>query len=421
VGSAAVKAGLALLLLLPGSVFGAEPAILSWPDCVSLAMRQNPALAASRRSLEAGQASYKGSYNGFLPQVSLTNSYRESDSSGSGTLRWSAGAQASLNLWDMDRFAAIKASRASLSSAEAGLRQASSALRFNLRRAFAQLLFAQQNVQVSGMIRDLRRNDAQMVQLRYESGRESKGNMLRANAQAEQAAADLAQAERDLRAAQRALDAQLGIDDFSVVAATGALEAPGAPAYPEQMAALTVLRPDVAAQEAAVKSARASLLSARSGLSPKLSLNYGRSFSDTSEFPNGNPAWTFGGTLSLPIFGDGPTATYFSSTAAKRKLEKAEQDLRTVRNAARIDLEDSWAEFAGAGDQVRVQAALLEAARQRNDEEDVRYASGLVSFDNWERVVSDRVGAERQALASRRSAVTAMAGWERSLGIGLEE
>jgi hypothetical protein len=68
-----------------------------------------------------------------------------------------------------------------------------------------------------------------------------------------------------------------------------------------------------------------------------------------------------------------------------------------------------------------VQQALLAAARQRSAEADVRYQSGLLTYDNWEIIVSDRISTERQAISAKLAAVNAEAAWERSLGKGLGE
>ena len=68
-----------------------------------------------------------------------------------------------------------------------------------------------------------------------------------------------------------------------------------------------------------------------------------------------------------------------------------------------------------------MQQALLAAARQRSAEADVRYQSGLLTYDNWEIIVSDRISTERQAISAKLAAVNAEAAWERSLGKGLGE
>jgi len=393
---------------------------LTWEDCVAMASARNPELAASALSVDSSRASFYGSFNGLLPKLSLSNSYSDSKAS-DGSSRWSAQGSLSMDVFNMGSVNSVRSAWAGLGQARASQRSASSSLRLNLRRAFAQLLFAQRIVEVSRSIRDLRDKDSQLVVLRYDSGRESKGNMLRSKAQVLQAEADLSQDLRDLRTAQRALDRYLGIDEFSAVTASGTLGARPAPDFPKDLKALAVGRPDVAVQEASVRSAQVALSQSRASLWPSVSVNYSRSRTGREEFPYSRYNWSFGGSLSYALFGGGPTAAYFASAASKKSLEKAREDLRSVRNQAMLDLETAWSQYSGAVEQTKVQELLLEAARLRNSESDVRYESGLLNFENWETIVSERVNSERQAIQAQLSAAQAEAAWEKALGKALGE
>lgn len=410
------------LLLLASPVLAAEPPrVLNWEDCVQIALSRNPDLASSQLALKANQYSYYGSFNGILPQLNLSNSYNYNAANNFGATHfWQAEASATMDVFDMSQIANIRSSRAAVTLAEAALRNTSATVRFNLREAFTQLLFAQLNVEVSRNILLMRQRSAQMLVLRYNAGQESKGNMMRSKAQALQAEAALNQAYRDLRAAQRALARQLGWDDFAFMTSTGTFETQAPPDQPpENFGPLLSQRPDVAVQEATVLSAKTALSQSWSSVWPKLSVNYARTIDGRTEFPNSNYNWSFVGLLSYPLFGGGPTATYFAVASARKNLEKAEQDLRTVQDSAIADLENSYAGFMDATEQVRVQTALLAAARQRNDEADVRYASGLLTYDNWEIIASDRISQERLAIQTQLNAAQAEAAWLKSLGKGL--
>ncbi len=400
----------------------AAPAkVLTWDDCVALALRKSPDLLSSLSAAQAAKYGSRGSYNGLFPSLTLSNGYSDSSANTSGD-KWTAQLQANAQLFNAGTIASIKSASAAYGQAQASERLTSASVRFSLRQAFAQVLFAERSVDVDRNIRDMRANGARLVTLRYDSGRESKGNMLRANAQLAQAEADLRQAERALRADQKALDRELGLDDFQDILATGALVAQDAPAAPGDENALLSRRPDVAVQEAAVRGAQAAVESARATLYPSLSGSYTRARGPgRAEFPNAVYSWVGGLTLSYSLFGAGPTSTYYAIKSANQSLERARQDLRTVRDAAVADLESSWSSYAGAVDQVAVQHALLAAARQRNDEADVRYASGLLTYDNWEIIATDRINSERQAVSADFNAVVQQAAWERSIGRQLGE
>ena len=72
-------------------------------------------------------------------------------------------------------------------------------------------------------------------------------------------------------------------------------------------------------------------------------------------------------------------------------------------------------------DQAVVADALLDAARVRNDEADIRYDSGLMTYDNWEIIASDRINQERQAIQAQLNEFNAAATWANALGKQLEE
>lgn len=409
----------ACLCLLPALAGAAEERVLTWEESVNEALNANPALASSRLSVDANRASYYSSFNGFLPSLSLSNSVSESNTSRQPA--YSASASASLTLFSVGQAASIRSAAASLNAAEASLRSTSAALRATLRQSFSALLFSHASLETARRITELRGHNAELVSLRYEAGRESKGNMLRAKAQALLAEVSVSIAGRDVRASQRTMARLLGREEFEAFVASGAFASAPPPSRPEDFRALLPLRTDVAIAEATLRSSKASLDSANSVFWPTLSASYSRTRSGATEFPSSRSGWSAGASLSYALFGGGPAAAYLNTKASRLGYEKTQSDLSSARQNALADLENAWADYANASDQVVVQNALLEAARQRNDEADVRYGSGLLSFDDWEVIVSDRVSTERQALSARRSAMDAETAWHRALGRALGE
>jgi len=145
-------------------------------------------------------------------------------------------------------------------------------------------LYQQQVISVSNTILSIRATNAQMVSLRYDSGRESKGNRMEADAQLLQAQTGLAQAKRDMRAAQQELNHQLGQDRYQAVETTGTLGA-AIPDGEPNFDSLVDHHPLVAESKADVESAQAAVKSAQSQAFPTLTANYTRSFSDHTFFP----------------------------------------------------------------------------------------------------------------------------------------
>jgi len=148
--------------------------------------------------------------------------------------------------------------------------------------------------------------NAQMIDLRYKSGSESKGNNMNTQAQFLQATVGLDQASRDIQVAQQQLSQVLGFDEFKTLAATGTWDVPPVPTpHPDFMTMLVKL-PQIRAQEAVVEQAQAAIKLAHSTLWPTLSLNYSKG---TEAPPNSLPVH-FGPSRELPtilFLADGPT------------------------------------------------------------------------------------------------------------------
>src|SRR5580693_3809168 len=94
---------------------------LTWQDCVAMATRHNPTLLAAMETMEQYHSLFKESFNGILPQISLSNSYTQSSSAhvsvgssgGSSIISdnsqvWQAGGTASLDLIDFGQWSSIQ-------------------------------------------------------------------------------------------------------------------------------------------------------------------------------------------------------------------------------------------------------------------------------------------------------------------------
>jgi outer membrane protein TolC len=401
---------------------------LSWEDCVKIALKNEPSLRAAWKTQQEQLASYYNSYNGFLPNVQLSDTYNKfqglagvSYSQGFvANFPYEAQGAASMNIFSYSALASIWSARALWLSSIAGRRGASQALRYNLKVAFSNLLYSQSSINVNWMIQDLWHKNYEMIYLRYRSGQESKGNMLVMRGLFLNALEGYYQALRNLRKNQKALAQYLGWGDFRPLEIDASFPA----AYqvrslPDDAALDKVLenRPDVATQKAAVKSAEASLSQTRSLLIPeaKVTGNYsqlGAEFSHQDAQSN----YSVVGMVSFPLLSGGLTSAWYQIKSAMKARDAAVQQLRTVEYAARQDLESTWSTFASAQDQQINQLNLLKAWRQRNAEDDILYQAGLMVFDIWEPIVAQRLSQEIIYLQAENTALQQEANWERALG-----
>jgi outer membrane protein TolC len=424
------KAGIFLICCFLALPLGAEglPSPLTWQDCVAMAVRHNPNLLAAQETMEQFRSQFKGSFNGILPQVSLSNSYTDSSSShvgvgGTGTSSiisdeskvWTAGGNVSMDLVDFGQWSSIQTALNQYHQYQANLEVAANNALLSLYQAFAALLYAQEEVQVNTDIRDTWKMNADMVALRYQSGTESKGDNMNTQAQLQQAGANLTQASRDILVAQQQLSTAMGLDEFQMLVVTGTWVVPPAPDPPPNFEALLEKEPAVKLQAAVVAQAQSAVHTAWAPLLPTLGVNYSRGRSGDTELPN-DPYWTFTGTLHYSLFSSGLTSTYYNTQAAKRSLESARQQLRAVRTQTLNSLVSAWSGYAQAQDQVKVQGAFLEAGRQRKKEYDVLYRGGLETFEEWLLIAQDYVNFQTNFLKAEQSLMQAQAQWRFASG-----
>ncbi|OGS04531.1 MAG: hypothetical protein A3I76_08175 [Elusimicrobia bacterium RIFCSPLOWO2_02_FULL_61_11] len=317
----------------------------------------------------------------------------------------------------MKSYADLAVQLKSVESADTDLRAALAATRLDLLTSFVTLLYAQKKIGVMENIVDIRAKSAEMINLKYDSGRESIGNRLRTEAQLAQAKADLAQARRDLVSAQRGLTAGLGADDFVPVVASGTLLVPAAvPGLDIDKAALSI--PSVLSAKRSVEVFDLKVKQTNADLFPVLSASQGLSWNGTSELP-GNRAWSLGLALSWPLFNNGPT--YFRNNLANARSvkQKAEENYRNTVLSAKTNLQSSVAALETNIDNIATVELLLKAARQRYSESEIQYLAGTMTFQNWEDVEEELVTSEQTYLTSLRSVNLTRAQVDSLLGIPL--
>lgn len=425
-----IAAAALVLTALPAAVrAAAAPApsattheTLSWADCVRESLDGSPQLREARHRLDATLARRGQSFGGFLPR--LTASLSTGDS-GSATPYFADleldryNARLSLNQSLFSGFATVadvRSAMADVRAERARLRDASADLRSRLRQTYVSVLYAQENVRVQEGIAHRRANNAALVRLRYEAGRENKGSALRAEADARQAAYEVARAKRALIVARQRLARDLGRDEFRPIEVAPDWTAPEPPAAPE-LATLAESLPAVIQARSADESARASVISSRAGFLPSAdaSASVGR---EGRDWPlDDAQSWSVGLSASWNLF-NGLRDWYGLAAARARAAQAAEALLRVMRET-RVSLQESWFAFQDAHENLGVQAQYLDAARARAEIGRAQYANGTLGFFQWDQIESDLVSAERGELAARRDALNAAASWDRATGVEL--
>ena len=392
---------------------------LTLDDCLVEAAENNPDLAAARLAAQKAKYDYRASYGDMLPQLSATagqsRNGADAGEEGSSTRDSTAyGVSASQSLFTGGRNrAAVDKSAANFQAVEADLVAQRATLTYNVCKTFAELLYAQDQMALAQTILKRRKDNLDLIQLRYEGGRENKGAWLLTGASARDAEYGVAQAERYLLVARRQLARVLGRDESGLLQIAGKLEAGRPPAAVD----FETLAADTPAHHRAVaelRAGRAGLVSAKSQYVPELSANASAGRSGENWMPD-QDEWMVGVSLSFPFFQGGKNI--MNVRGAEAELQRVEASLRATDAELVLTLQQALVNYADAVDRTDVNQAYLKAEEVRAEIGRSQYASGLLSFEDWDRIENDLISYQKEDLAGRRDAMLAEASWLKAQGI----
>lgn len=410
---------LSCLLCYPFVAQAQEGTVLTWQDCVKEVLKNNPDLISAAESVRQLDADKRISRSSSLPQITSELSGQTSKSASQDRVeKYSYSVSGKQLLFDGFMTShALNAAESKYQAAQYNYMVVSSNLRLSLMSAFTELLRAQDMVPLMEAIVIRRKQNLQLVRLRYDAGREHRGSLLTAEADLANAQFEFEQAVRNLSYSQVKLAKVLAWERSAPLQVTGdfSLTMPdsGTPDF-QTMADTTPFLLELAAQKDA---ARYQLKSARADFFPKVYLNVsmGRSAAD---WPPEENNWAGGVSVSLPLFEGGSRAASVSRSASLVKQAEAEE--RSGRDTVVLTLEESWIGWQDAVGAVAVREKFLEADEERAKIANAQYAAGLIAFDDWIIIEDNLVNSRKSCLNAHANVLIAQATWAQAKGGTLE-
>ncbi len=400
---------LSFLAFTPDGVSAEE--ILTWEDCIKEAKKNHPDLVSAEARIDQAKANKTIASSNLLPQINSDISVRTSKTA---TETYSYGITGRQLLFDgFKTFYNRRAASENIRSTKYDYEVTSSDVRLRLRTAFVELLKAQELLDITGNIARRRRQNVELVRLRYEAGREHKGALLTAQANSAQAEFEVVQARRNSALAQRRLTKELGRRELTPIKVKGDFKIKSFSRERPGFESLTEYHPFLLGISAQREAARLGIKSARADFIPQVYVdaNAGRI---GSEWPPDEDEWSVGASLSFPLFEGGRRIAEFSRNKARFKQLQADE--QSSRDSIILSLEGSWTRLQDAIDRVKVQRKFLAAAEERAKITEAQYSTGLNSFDNWTIIEDDLVRAKKSFLDAQANALITEANWIQAKG-----
>jgi outer membrane protein TolC len=393
---------------------------LTWEDCVGLALHDQPDLVSSSERLKQAQDSKTVTQSGLFPQISGSAGTQKSKTAGLDSQQsYSYGLSGSQLLFDGAKTMWNKAAaNENIKNAQYNYAVTSSNIRLSLRVAFVNLLKAQEAIKLTEDIAVRRRQNLDLINLRYQAGREHKGSLMTAQADLAESDFEVDQAKRNLQLAQRQLVKTIGLPAYDPLQVSGSFQITGIQAEEpnfENLAAASPLLQSLIAQREA---ARYGLSSAQSSYLPQIFAS-GSVNRSGGNWPPDQKQWSLGVNLSLPIFSGGSQVA--AAAKARSAYDQSKADERSGRDGVIFTLVQAWTDFRDAAEQVAVQEKFLAAAQERSKISESQYSIGLITFDDWIIIEDNLINTKKNYLNTQANALIAEANWRQAKGETLDE
>ncbi len=394
----------------------AQQKTISLKEAWTKTLTKNQSLKAKEYEKKQQEYSYLSSINAYLPQISISNSFsRAGGDNSSVSNRFSASLSASQEIFNLKTLSSIKISKYSFESAEVSYKAALCDLRKDFLTAYINLYFAQEKVKVSERILEIRKENAKLIALKYESGMESRGNMLYSSAQAQMAELSLRRSKRELENYAEELSRIMGEEYREPFEVSYNLDdSDGGYSY-EQLKKLSPNYPDLLVYEKNLAQAEEKLASGRYDALPSFKASGSFGYSGKSEFPR-DKSWSLGLSASLPLFSGGPFYYYSNVSSLRNSVKAARERLNDARLSYEKNLKNYLRDFENALDTARVYLSLKTADEERYKEGQIQYMAGKLSFINLENLEQNMIDSKLNYLEYMKNAGLKKIALERLVG-----
>lgn len=411
----------------------AEGVTLSWEDCLKYTIEGNPSLEASRQDWLASKETQKSFYGRYLPSLSATTSATRSGSTGNGAggfvsngvvlnsgsqinTNYLAGLNFNQNIFNgLEDKARIDQARWQEKNSFWSYTATKAQVSYSLKEAFANLVFAQESLELSQSILERRESNHKLVSVRYENGRENKGSVLLAEAYLEQAKLDVTRARDSLKVAQMTLKSLMNKDHLDDIRIEGDIPLISINPEREDFQELALETPSYNQAYTTEMVSQENIKIARSSFLPSLDFSSAVTRQGDSYFPE-RERWSMALTLTIPIF-DGlrDLGTYRSAVMSKYATESR-------KKSTMLDLLPRLKDALNLAKQsdikYKIDSKFQSAASIRAEIARKKYNNGLLTFEDWDIIESELITRQTNFLQSKKDRVIRYASWENLLGKG---
>lgn len=392
--------GMNLIFLLFCSTWGLAEEVLPPPgkpltlkDCIAIALKYHPSLAANQATVEAQKARVEQALSAYYPQVSFNTSYNANTFNFVGlggavrqyTYNWSfvdvfsTGPTLNQTIYDFGRTSnTVRINRENVRASQEDFITAKQTVILNVETAYYSVLQAQYLIDVAQDVVNQTKQHLDQAQGFYQAGTRPKIDVTKAEVDVANAQLALIQARNNFASARVTLNNAMGLrQDLNFAVEKDIEVKPKVTPLEEILQSAYSNRPELLQLKAKQRSQEATIKLAQAGYYPILSGNAQylvRGF----HMPN-ETTWDMfmGATLTIPIFNGYITPNQIAEARANLRNLQAQEE--STRQNIRLEAEQAYLSLKLAIEQIEVTRKSVEQAKENYDLASGRYQVGVGS------------------------------------------
>lgn len=402
---------------VPGAVEAVPAPVLTLAECVSLALRQNPATAIAAEGLAAAREKIGEAKGGRYPTVRFSSGYTYTTPAGAAAPEDSFDNRFSIRQTVFDggvTASLVAGAAAGASLQETEVRRTGLDVALGAEVAYYEVLRRREVIDVARGSEESAERHVDRARELHRAGLAPRSDVIKAEVEVSAARLELVKAENAWLLAKAELAAAIGLPRGTAFSVARPEEVPAPPpSLEEVLAGALARRPELAGVQARLAAADAALRLAESGRYPSVSLDASYGWFESDFLPH-DRKWSVGLSIGIPLFEQATARSKVNQAAAGRAgLLAAETQ---ARRAVELEVERAWIALKETEERRAVLAKALERAEEDQRVSEGRYQEGVGNILEVIDAGTALTGARVGVVVARYDSAQARARLERALG-----
>ncbi|MCD6423287.1 MAG: TolC family protein [Elusimicrobia bacterium] len=370
--------------------------VLNWIQLKNFLKENNPEIQNALRNIDKYKLLYKSSKAEFYPDFSISGSVRKSKNSDTGS---SIGIAGKLDLFrGFKNSISLDISKIEVENRKLELKRILADKTYNLRIAYGEVVYLKNLIKILEKILKRKKENLDIVVLRYEAGKEDIGVKLKQEADFKASLFELEKRKRELEVKKTKILKELNAN-FETFEITGTLKF----TFNKDIELNEIIGyiPEYQIKENEIELAKLNLNYDRAPFYPELNLT-GSVSKSGDKFSLDENSWNLGVNISYPFFSKGKN--FYNLEISKIELKKSEGNFSDKVNELKLNLKEVHTDLINSVENIEVVKLYLNATKERAKIARIKYVNGLISYEDWDRIENDYINAEKNLLEAEFSA-----------------